>query len=62
MVNNLNVLILGGSNGVGKYLAKEFVKKGANVALVARRKNRLTKIINDLNKIKKGIETNAVTH
>ncbi len=54
MVNNLNVLILGGSNGVGKYLAKEFVKKGANVALVARRKNRLTKIINDLNKIKKG--------
>ena len=54
MTINLNVLILGGSNGVGKYLSKEFVKKGASVALVARRKNRLKKIINDLNKIKKG--------
>jgi len=54
MANLLNVLILGGSNGVGKYLAMKFVKKGANVAIIARRRKRLKKIINELNKIKKG--------
>ncbi len=54
MAKNLNVLILGGSNGVGKYLSNEFVKRRVNVSIVARRKKRLKVLVDKLNNIKKG--------
>lgn len=54
MKKNLRALIFGASNGVGKMLSFELVRKGINVTLVSRKKYKLRKMINELNKIKKG--------
>ena len=44
------VLITGASSGIGKETAIQFAKKGANVILVARRKQKLEQIADDLKK------------
>ena len=44
------VLITGTSSGIGKESAIQFAKKGSNVILVARRKQKLQEIANDLKK------------
>jgi short-subunit dehydrogenase len=54
MKKNLRALIFGASNGVGKMLSFELVRKGINVTLVSRKKYKLRKMVNELNKIKKG--------
>ena len=43
MFNNKNVLISGGSSGIGLALAKQFFSLGSNVTLIARRKDILNK-------------------
>jgi 3-dehydrosphinganine reductase len=47
-----NVLISGGSSGIGFSLAKQFVVRGANVCLLARRETLLNSAREDLIKIK----------
>lgn len=51
---NIKALIFGASNGIGKKLSYELVKKNINVTLVSRKKNKLKKIVKELNNIKKG--------
>jgi len=41
MFKNMVVVITGGSSGLGKALAKRFIKMGASVALIARNKQKL---------------------
>jgi len=47
---NKVVLITGASSGIGKETAIEFAKLGANIILVARRKNKLEQVTNELKK------------
>lgn len=42
MFNEKTIIITGGSSGLGKELAVRFAKRGANLALVARDRNKLT--------------------
>ncbi len=42
------VLITGASSGIGKQTAIEFAKLGANIVLVARRKDKLEQVENEL--------------
>lgn len=43
-----HVLITGGSKGIGKEVAKEFVKRGANVSIVARNSQQLSEANNEI--------------
>jgi len=45
---NKVVLITGASSGIGKQTAVEFAKLGSNIILVARRKNKLEQVENEL--------------
>ena len=47
---NRTVLITGASSGIGKQTAIEFAKQGANIILVARRKEKLDEIASQLEK------------
>ncbi|MDK2981877.1 MAG: 3-dehydrosphinganine reductase [Chloroflexota bacterium] len=47
-----NVLLSGGSSGIGLALAKEFIQAGANVSLLARREELLVKAKNELEGLK----------
>ena len=47
---NKSVLITGASSGIGKETAIEFAKLGANIILVARRKDKLEEIASELKK------------
>lgn len=47
---NKTVLITGASSGIGKQTAFEFAKLGANIILVARRKEKLDELANELEK------------
>ena len=47
---NKTVLITGASSGIGKQTAIEFAKQGANIILVARRKEKLDEIATQLEK------------
>jgi len=49
---NKNVLISGGSSGIGLALAKEFIREGANVSLLARREELLSKAKEQLETLK----------
>ncbi len=42
------ILITGASSGIGKQTAIEFAKLGANIVLVARRKDKLEQVANEL--------------
>ena len=56
--NNKNVLITGASSGIGRETAIEFAKLGANIILIARRKDKLKEVEK---KIKKEMKT-TTTH
>ena len=45
---NKVVLITGASSGIGKQTAIEFAKLGSNIILVARRKDKLEQVENEL--------------
>ena len=45
---NKVILITGASSGIGKQTAIEFAKLGANIVLVARRKDKLEQVANEL--------------
>ena len=45
---NKVILITGASSGIGKETAIKFAKLGANIILVARRKNKLEQVANEL--------------
>ncbi|MEK0322439.1 MAG: SDR family NAD(P)-dependent oxidoreductase, partial [Nitrosopumilus sp.] len=45
---NKVILITGASSGIGKATAIEFAKLGANIVLVARRKDKLEQVANEL--------------
>ena len=47
---NKTVLITGASSGIGKQTAIEFAKLGANIILIARRKEKLVKLADELKK------------
>ena len=47
---NKTILITGASSGIGKQSAIEFAKLGANIVLVARRKEKLDELANELKK------------
>ncbi|ABX11944.1 SDR family NAD(P)-dependent oxidoreductase [Nitrosopumilus maritimus] len=49
---NKTVLITGASSGIGKQTAIEFAKLGANIILVARRKEKLDELASELEKFK----------
>jgi len=49
-ITGKNVLVTGASSGIGEVLARQFAKKGLNVVLVARRKEKLEKIVNEIRK------------
>ena len=51
-IKDKNVLISGGSSGIGFSIAKEFIKAGANVSLLARREALLKTAVEELEKIK----------
>jgi short-subunit dehydrogenase len=46
--SNKNILITGASSGIGYQLAKDLAKEGANLALLARRKNILDNLAEEL--------------
>ena len=46
-----HVLVTGGSKGIGKEVAKEFVKRGANVTIMARNSNQLSKASQEISKL-----------
>ena len=43
-------LVTGGGRGIGKAVAIEFAKNGANVAVAARSKNELDQTVSDIEK------------
>ena len=47
-LNNKNVLITGGSSGIGKATAKMLIEKGANVAITGRDKTKLEKVAHEI--------------
>ena len=48
MTNRQNILITGASSGLGKGMAVEFAKQGKNLALCARRMDRLEEARDEL--------------
>ncbi len=53
-LTNRNAIITGGSRGLGKAMAKEFVRSGANVALIARNLEKLTETKNEISELGTG--------
>ena len=50
-VNNSNILITGGSSGIGKETAKQFIQKGANVVITGRDENKLKLVAKEIGAI-----------
>lgn len=48
MFNGKNVIITGGSSGLGKALAERLIKRGGNLALIARDEKKLLSVKTDL--------------
>src|SRR3990172_7051766 len=53
-LSNKNILITGASSGIGYQLSKDLANEGANLALLARRKNILDDLAEELKKRKDG--------
>ena len=51
-ITNANILITGGSEGIGLSMAKACIAKGANVAILARNKQKLSNEAEQLSKLK----------
>lgn len=49
-LNNYTALVCGSSDGIGKAIAVEFAKSGANVILLARTENKLKSVLQSLEK------------
>lgn len=52
MFDNRNVIITGGSSGLGKALARRLAERGANLALIARDKSKLESTQQELSSVK----------
>ncbi|MFT4805074.1 MAG: 3-oxoacyl-[acyl-carrier protein] reductase [Psychroserpens sp.] len=50
-INNSKVLITGGSSGIGKETAKQFIAKGAKVLITGRDENKLKRVADDIGAI-----------
>ncbi|PCJ27003.1 MAG: short-chain dehydrogenase [Flavobacteriales bacterium] len=50
-INNSNVIITGGSSGIGKETAKQFIAKGANVVITGRDKTKLNQVAQEIGAI-----------
>ena len=50
-INNSKVLITGGSSGIGKETAKQFIAKGAKVVITGRDENKLKRVADDIGAI-----------
>jgi 3-oxoacyl-[acyl-carrier protein] reductase len=50
-INNSTVLITGGSSGIGKETAKQFIARGAKVVITGRNENKLKRVAEDIGAI-----------
>jgi 3-oxoacyl-[acyl-carrier protein] reductase len=50
-INNSRVLITGGSSGIGKETAKQFIAKGAKVVITGRDESKLNEVANEIGAI-----------
>jgi 3-oxoacyl-[acyl-carrier protein] reductase len=50
-INNSTVLITGGSSGIGKETAKQFIARGAKVVITGRNENKLKRVAQDIGAI-----------
>nr|CAG4643703.1 EOG090X00M6 [Lepidurus arcticus] len=55
-----HVLITGGSSGIGKELAKEAIKLGANVSLLARTKSKLDQTVEELRPLIRNVKIQQI--
>ena len=54
-----HVMVTGGSKGIGKEVAKEFVKRGANVTIMARNAQQLSEASQEISKLIKHESTSS---
>ena len=54
-----HVMVTGGSKGIGKEVAKEFVKRGANVTIMARNAQQLSETSQEISKLIKHESTSS---
>ncbi|HKJ66401.1 MAG TPA: SDR family NAD(P)-dependent oxidoreductase, partial [bacterium] len=54
-IEDRNVLITGGSRGIGVYLAHAFAQQGAHIALIARSENGLRRVASQLTQYQRNI-------
>jgi 3-oxoacyl-[acyl-carrier protein] reductase len=50
-INNSTILITGGSSGIGKETAKQFINKGAKVVITGRDETKLNKVATEIGAI-----------
>jgi 3-oxoacyl-[acyl-carrier protein] reductase len=50
-INNSRILITGGSSGIGKETAKQFIKKGAKVVITGRDEIKLNQVATEIGAI-----------
>ena len=58
----MNIFITGASSGIGEYVAYEYSKRGATIALCARRKEKLENIAQKCKSLGAKIHTLSLIH